>query len=199
VSLYESLFRMFPGDVEKYDRLGEISERIGNHHTNAAPRNVYPTADGHIALSASSQSIFENLARAIGNPELIEDERFETNSARVEHASELDEYITPWIAERETDEVLDELGEGDAVVAPVYDMSDIFADEQYAARDDIIAIDDDDLGRIKTMNTVPKFSRTPGTVDHLGPHHGQHNDEIFLDELELDKEIYDQLQHENII
>lgn len=199
VSLYESLFRMFPGDVEKYDRLGEISERVGNHHANAAPRNVYSTSDGYIALSASSQSIFENLAHAIGHPELIEDDRFVTNSARVEHASELDEYIAPWIAERTTETVLDELGEGDAVVAPIHDMSDIFEDEQYAARDDIIAVEDEDIGRIKTMNTVPKFSRTPGSVDHLGPRHGQHNDEVFLDELGLDEEIYDELQYENVI
>lgn len=199
VSLYESLFRMFPGAVEKYDRLGEVSERIGNHHTNAAPRNVYATSDGHIALSASSQSIFENLARAIGYPELIEDERFATNSARVEHADELDAYIAPWIAERTTDAVLDELGEGDAVVAPIYDMSDIFTDKQYAARDDIITVEDDALGSVKTMNTVPKFSRTPGSVDHLGPRHGQHNDEVFLDELDLDENVYDELQREGIV
>lgn len=199
VSLYESLFRMFPGAVEKYDRLGEVSERIGNHHTNAAPRNVYATSDGHIALSASSQSIFENLARAIGHPELIEDERFATNSARVEHAIELDAYIAPWIAERTTEDVLDELGEGDAVVAPVYDIEDIFTDEQYAARENIITVEDEDLGSIKTMNTVPKFSRTPGAVEHLGPRHGQHNDEIFLDELALDEEMYDELQRGGII
>lgn len=199
VSLYESLFRMFPGAVEKYDRLGETSERIGNHHANAAPRNVYTTADGHIALSASSQSIFENLALAIGHPELIEDERFATNGARVEHATELDTYIAPWIAERTTETVLKELGEGDAVVAPIYDMEDIFTDEQYAARDDIIAVDDDDLGQIQTMNTVPKFSRTPGSIEHLGPRHGQHNDEIFLGELGLDREMYDELQHKGIV
>lgn len=199
VSLYESLFRMFPGAVEKYDRLGETSERIGNHHANAAPRNVYATADGYIALSASSQSIFENLALAIGHPELIEDERFATNGARVEHATELDTYIAPWIAERTTETVLKELGEGDAVVAPIYDMEDIFTDEQYAARDDIIAVDDDDLGQIQTMNTVPKFSRTPGSIEHLGPRHGQHNDEIFLGELGLDREMYDELQHKGIV
>lgn len=199
VSLYESLFRMFPGDVEKYDRLGECSERIGNHHTNAAPRNVYPTADGHVALSASSQSIFENLARAIGHPELVEDERFATNGARVEHADELDEYIAPWTAERTTDDVLDALDEGDAVVAPIYDMSDIFEDEQYAAREDIIKIEDEDVGTIKTMNTVPKFSRTPGEVEHLGPRHGQHNAEVFLDELDLDQRTYEELEREGVI
>lgn len=199
VSLYESLFRMFPGAVEKYDRLGELSERIGNHHTNAAPRNVYATTDGYVALSASSQSIFENLARAIGHPELIEDERFATNGARVKHAEELDGYIAPWIEARTTEDVLEALGEDDAVVAPVYDMSDIFEDEQYAARDDIIAVEDPDFGSIKTMNTVPKFSRTPGRVEHLGPRLGEHNDEVYLEELGLDPKLYETLQREGIV
>lgn len=199
VSLYESLFRLFPGAVEKYDRLGERSERIGNHHTNAAPRNVYSTSDGYVALSASSQSIFENLARAIGQPQLIEDERFGTNAGRVEHANELDAHIAPWIAERTTEGVLEELGDGDAVVAPIYDMGDIFEDEQYAAREDIITVEDPELGPTKTMTTVPTFSRTDGTVEHLGPRLGEHNEEIYLDELGLDSELYAQLQQEEIV
>lgn len=199
ISLLESLFRMFPGDVEKYDKQGTVSERIGNHHTNAAPRNVYETRDGYVALSASAQSIFENLAEIIGHPELVDDPRFKDNGARVEHADELDEYIAPWIAERTTDAVLAELSAGDAVVAPIYDMRDIFADEQYQARNDIVEVDDEDVGPIKTQNTLPKFSRTPGSVDHLGPRHGEHNYEVYVDDLGLDEETFAELQEEGVI
>lgn len=199
VSLLESLFRLFPGDVEKYSKQGAVSERNGNHHTNAAPRNVYEAADGYVALSASAQSIFENLAPTIGHPELVEDPRFEDNRSRVEHADELDEYIAPWIAERSVDEVLAELEDGDAVVAPIYDMRDIFEDDHYAARDAIVEVDDEDIGTIETHNTVPKFSRTPGSVDHLGPRQGQHNREVFLDELGLDEATFAELQAENVI
>ncbi|MFB6179416.1 MAG: CaiB/BaiF CoA transferase family protein [Halorientalis sp.] len=199
VSLLESLFRMFPGDVEKYDKRGEVSERIGNHHTNAAPRNVYETQDGYVALSASSQSIFENLAKIIGHPELVDDPQFADNGSRVRHADELDEYIAPWIAERSTETVLEELRAGDAVVAPVYDTSDVFEDEQYRARDAIVDVEDDDVGPIKTQNTVPKFSRTPGSVDHLGPRHGEHNHEVYVEELGLDEETVASLREDGVI
>jgi crotonobetainyl-CoA:carnitine CoA-transferase CaiB-like acyl-CoA transferase len=199
VSLLESLFRLFPGGVEKYSRHGDVSRRNGNHHTNAAPRNVYEAADGYVALSASAQSIFENLAPAIGHPELVDDPRFEDNQSRVEHAAELDEYIAPWIADRTVDEVLQELEDGDAVVAPIYDMSDIFEDEQYAARDAILEVDDDDLGSIATQNTFPKFSRTPGSVEHLGPRQGEHNREVYVEELGLDEETFAELQASNVI
>jgi len=199
VSLLESLFRMFPGDVEKYDAQGAVSERIGNHHTNAAPRNVYETRDGYVALSASSQSIFENLAEIIGHPELVDDPRFADNGSRVEHADELDEYIAPWIAERTTEDVLTEPGEGDAVVAPIYDMSDVVADDQYQARDAIVEVDDEDVGRIRTQNTVPKFSRPTGTVEHLGPRHGEHTHEVYVEELGLDEGTVAELRDDGVI
>ncbi len=199
VSLYESLFRMFPGDVEAYDRLGQVRERRGNHHSNAAPRNVYEAQDGYVALSASAQSIFENLAETVGHPELLDDERFATNDARVEHADELDEYIAPYIAERTVEEAIADLGAGDAVVAPVYDVSDVFEDEQYAARDNLVEVTDEDVGKITTHGVVPRLTRTPGAVEHLGPRHGQHNEAVYESELGLDEETLDDLRNQGVI
>ncbi|TSD13327.1 CoA transferase [Haloglomus irregulare] len=199
VSLYESLFRMFPGDVEAYDRLGEVRERRGNHHSNAAPRNVYEATDGYVALSASAQSIFENLAETVGHPELVEDERFATNDARVEHADELDAYIAPYIAERTVAEAVADLGAGDAVVAPVYDVSDVFADAQYAARDTLVSVTDEDVGEITTHGVVPRLTRTPGSVERLGPRRGQHNDTVYGDELGLETAVLADLREQGVI
>jgi formyl-CoA transferase len=199
VSLLESLFRFFPAAVTKYDRTGETGERLGNRHENAAPRNVYETADGYVALSASQQSIFENLAAIIGHPELVADPRFADNAARVEHAEELDGYIAPWIAERTTDEVLDELRAGDAVVAPIYDIGDILADDHYQARGAFVEVDDADLGPTKTSATFPRFSRTPGSVDGLGPRHGEHNRNVYVGEVGLDEETFADLRDSGVI
>jgi formyl-CoA transferase len=199
VSLLESLFRFFPADVTKYDRTGETGERLGNRHENAAPRNVYEAADGYVALSASQQSIFENLADIIGHPELVADPRFEDNAARVEHADELDEYIAPWIAERSVEAVLAELRAGDAVVAPIYDIEDIVTDEHYQARDAFVEIGDPDLGPTTTSAVVPKFSRTPGGVDHLGPRQGEHNHEVYVGDLGLDEATLGALREQDVV
>jgi crotonobetainyl-CoA:carnitine CoA-transferase CaiB-like acyl-CoA transferase len=199
MSLYEPLFRLFLSEVEAYDRLGEVRERVGNHHENAAPRNVYETADGYMTLSASAQSIFENVMDAIDRPDLVDDPRFADNERRVENADELDEYIEAWTRKRTTDEAIAAMEAADAVVGPVYDMSDIFADEQYRARGDIVEVEDEDLGTLKTAAPVPRFSRTPGAVDHAGPRHGQHNDEVFLGELDLPEAAYDRLRDDGVI
>jgi formyl-CoA transferase len=199
VSLYEAMFRLFPGDVEGFDRKGVVRERMGNHHPSAAPRNVYETADGYVALSASSERIFARLCETIGHPELTEDERFATNEARVEHADDLDGYIEDWTRERTTEAAIDALEEGGAVVAPVYDVADIFEDEQYRAREDIVEVDDEDVGPTKTQNALPKFSRTDGEVRHLGPRHGEHTEEVLVEELGLSEAEVQALQERDVI
>lgn len=199
VSLYEPLFRMFIPDVEAYDCLDHVRERTGNRHPSTAPRNVYETADGYLTLSASSQQIFENVMEAIDRPELVDDPRFNDNKSRVENVKELDAAIGDWTSEQSTREAIRRMEACDAIVGPVYDMEDIFEDDQYQARESFVEVDDDQLGPVKTPLTVPRFSRTPGTVDHLGPTHGEHNEEVYLDELGLDAEEFGRLKAEEVI
>ena len=48
-------------------------ERVGNDFPDAAPRSLYRTGDERwLGLSATSQSTFEGLSRAMGMPELID-------------------------------------------------------------------------------------------------------------------------------
>lgn len=199
VSLYEPLFRLFLGDVEAYDRLERVRSRTGNRHPSAAPRNVYETADGYLTLSASSQRIFENVMHAIDRPDLITDPRFENNDKRVENVEELDATIEAWTKQRSTEEAIEQMEVADAIVGPVYDMADIFEDEQFDARNDIITVEDQDLGEVKMAATIPKFSRTPGKVRHSGPDHGRHNDAVFVKELGLERERYETLREQGVI
>ncbi len=199
ISLYEPLFRLFVGDVETYDRKGEVKERTGNQHPNAAPRNVYETADGHVTLSASNQRTFERVARAIGREDLLEDPRFETNERRVENADLLDAEIEDWTSERATRVVIETIESGGGIVGPVYDIADIFQDDQYLARGDVVQVDDPDVGPTRTHGIVPKFSRTPGDIEHLGPGHGEHTDEVLREELGIPEERLEELADEGVI
>lgn len=199
MSLYEPLFGPFPGDIEAYDRNGRVRGRTGNRHPSAAPRNVHATADGYVTLSASSQAVFENVAAAIDRPDLLDDERFATNDDRVENAAALDAAIEAWTSERPTEAVVATMGDHDAIVGPVYDVADAFEDDQYRAREALVAIEDPEFGELRTAAPVPKFSRTPGEVDHVGPRHGQHNEEVYLGEVGLDESEYERLRAEGIV
>ena len=63
--------------------------------------------------------------------------------------------------------------------APVYDISDLVADEQLAHREVFISVDDQQLGSMTVQAPVPRFSSASGTVGHLGPRLGEHNAEVY--------------------
>lgn len=199
VSLFEPLFRLFVSHVEGYSTTGEVPGRTGNRSTNSAPRNMYETADGYVALSASSQRIFENVARAIDRPELVEDPRFATNEARLEHVEALDEVIEAWTRQRSTEAAVETMSAADAIVGPVYDVADAFEDEQYAARGALVELDDDRLGPVTTQGVVPRLSRTPGEVAHLGPAHGEHNEAVYVGEFGIGRDRFDALRADGVV
>jgi crotonobetainyl-CoA:carnitine CoA-transferase CaiB-like acyl-CoA transferase len=85
------------------------------------------------------------------------------------------------------------------VVGPVYGAADIVADPHYQAREDIIEIDDAELGHTRMLGIVPKFSDTPGAVEHAGPTVGQHNAAIYGSWLGLEQPDLDELKERGII
>ena len=83
---------------------------------------------------------------------------------------------------------MDQLIPAGGVVGPVYDAAQIMEDPHFQAREDIIDIDDPELGQTKMLGVVPKFSVTPGAVEHAGPTVGEHNQHIYGSWLGLDEE-----------
>jgi formyl-CoA transferase len=180
VSLIEPMLQLTGPQPMRYEELGDIEERSGNQSTSSAPRNVYQTEDERwVALAASSQPLAMRVFDAIGRPELKTDPKFEDNESRVEHKAELNKIIRDWISERTREEVLDTFDEKDATIAPVYNIEDIMNDEHYQDRNAIVDVQDDDLGEAPIQNVFPKFSETPGEIQHLGPDLGEHNEEVF--------------------
>jgi crotonobetainyl-CoA:carnitine CoA-transferase CaiB-like acyl-CoA transferase len=199
-SLIEPIFSILGPQPLRYDELGEIEERTGNQSTSSAPRNVYRTGDDRwIAISASAQPLAERTFQAIDRPELVDDPRFADNESRVEHVEELDEIIQDWMDDHTREEVIEAFEAADATLAPVYNIEDILEDEHYQAREAAVEIDDPDLGSGLVQNTFPKFSETPGRIDHLGPSLGEHNDAVFGGLLGYDSELLSEFREEGVI
>ena len=75
----------------------------------------------------------------------------------------------------------------DAAVAPVNDIAQIVADPHFQARENIVAVADEELGGpLRMQNVAGKLSATPGTVRWAGPRVGEHNHEILVGRLGLD-------------
>ena len=188
VSLFEPLFRLCIPHITMFDMLGINRERVGNDFPDAAPRSLYKTSDDRwLGLSATSQSTFERLAQAMGMPDLISRPEFKDNAARLENRDSLNDELQGWLGQRDLEEIMDQLIPSGGVVGPVYDAPQIMSDPHYQARENIIDIDDPELGKTKMLGIVPKFSETPGAVNHAGPNVGEHNQRIYGSWLGLDE------------
>jgi len=179
VSLYEGLFRMMDAAVSHYSVSGQVQERSSGIRGAASPSGTFRSSDGKwFVLTCSTDRTFANLTQAMDREELLEDPRFATNTARVQHNEDVEAVVGEWLAARPWEEIKARL---DAVGAPVnliYSIADIFNDPHYAAREDIVEVEHPRFGKLHMPGIMPKFSRTPGAIRWIGPELGEHTAEV---------------------
>ncbi len=179
LSLFEPLHGILGPWSAHYVATGEVQARLGNASDVAAPRGVYLCADGkHIAMSASMQSMWEQVAHAMGQPELINDPRFKTPSDRVEHRDALDELVAAFFAERTLEDNLDYCAKAGITVGPIANAAELIDHPYIRGRGVLVDAADDDLGSIPMHQVFPRLSGTPGAIREPAPELGQHNDEM---------------------
>jgi crotonobetainyl-CoA:carnitine CoA-transferase CaiB-like acyl-CoA transferase len=171
-------------------------ERIGSGSNTSAPRNVYRCADGnYVALSGSTGTMARRVFEVIGRPDMIEDARFRTNAARVEHRALVDEAVSAWFAGKRRDDALRLMREAHVTAGPVYTIADAMADAHFREREIIVEVDDPEIGGLPMHNIVPRLSRTPGVLRRPAPCLGEHTDAV-LAEAGLDPEAITRLRQE---
>ncbi|GAA3909285.1 CaiB/BaiF CoA-transferase family protein [Microbacterium invictum] len=102
---------------------GERIPRLGRGHAQIVPYQAFECSDGNfVMVGAFTNGFWRSLCAAVGRDEWIEDERFATNAARVEHR----ELLIPQIAEimltRTRDEWQDALDAADVPNSPVLEL-----------------------------------------------------------------------------
>ncbi len=208
LGLYESIFRLLEFDPIQYDHALDdpvrnatrIHMREGNQLSYVAPSNMFKTKDGFwITLAASNQNIFRALVHAIDREDLLANPKFVDNEARVKHREEINAIITDWIEARTLEEVAAVFDPAELAYGPVLNMEDVFKHPQYLAREMLVRVRDAQLGDAVVQNVIPKFSKTPGEIKHLGPTLGEHNEEIYCGLLGYSKERLQELRDAGVI
>ncbi len=199
-AIYESVLNMMESLVTEYDVAGYVRERTGAILPNVSPSNVFDTADGKLLLIAANQdTVFIRLAAVMGRPELAEDERYATHSARGRYQVELDDMINDWTRTIPLTELEELLNENGVPCGLIYKAEDMLKDEHFKAREAIVEVEHPDFGPMKIQNVAPKLSDTPGAVRHAGPELGQHNDYVYGEVLKLDDAAQADLREKGII
>jgi len=111
--------------------------------------------------------------------DLAAPETFAFVDQRMARKDEINRIVQDWMSRHSYEEVMALCLEGDVPLGPINTIADIFQDEQFAARGNLLKLQDPQAGEVVVPNVVPRLSRTPGEVRSLGPGLGQHNEEIY--------------------
>ena len=172
----------------------DISRRRGN--VMSAMVGVFPSADGHIGLHVMPRN-WPWFARAMGRPDLIDDPRFRDNRSRLQHNDELEAIVRAWAAGQSAKGIYRTAGAARVPVAFVHTLGDLLASPQLRARRYFQETDHPKAGRLTYPG--PPFRPFAGGESASGgsevqwrqgrsPLLGEHNQEIFCDELGLGRQ-----------
>ena len=163
-----------------YLATGENPKRIGNQHPNILPYQVMPTSDGYIVLSVGNDPTFERFCKLAECEELLEDERFQTNAARVSNRDHVTEKLNEITKKKNSEWWLDNLEKEKIGSGPINNLEQVFADPHVIAREMVIEMDHPATGRkpMKLIANPIKLSATPPTYRKPPPLLGEHTDEV---------------------
>ncbi len=196
-ALYESVFRCTGELAPAYGAHGVVRERGGPHNDdNACPNGHFPTADGRwVAITCPTDKLFARLAEAMGKPDLTADHVFGRQEERLAYHHQVNEIVRDWTGTLSCSEIVERCSAVGAPAGPLNTIADIFGDRQVHARRTLVAVEDEDLGEtLMVPNTVPRLSRTPGEIRHLGPRLGAHTVAVLGELLGLTPEEIDRLR-----
>ena len=188
-SLLEAGIAYTVWESSEYFAAGAVPGPLGSAHRVNAPYQALRTADGYINIGAASQPTWEQFCRAIGQDALIDDPRYKEPNDRKTREGELAELLESILSEHTTDYWMAQLDAAGVVAGPIYDMAQVYADEQAQAREMLITLDDAELGQLRNIGIPVKLSATPGRIRQRAPALGEHTHEILREHGYADAEI----------
>jgi crotonobetainyl-CoA:carnitine CoA-transferase CaiB-like acyl-CoA transferase len=199
-SLYGSVLRILEWTIPAYDRLGTVRAREGNRLSNSAPLDNYPTADGnYVCVVAGGDANFGRLCRAMGRLDLLDDPRFATLADRARNGDTINGVVAAWTSNLSAADVERACVAHDVPVATAYTARDIAADAHFAARHDLVAVDDPVLGPLRQQAPYPRLVGESAPVPGGAPTLGEHNREVWCDLVGLTPSELEELQSKGIV
>ena len=173
-SLFEAALAYTIWESNEYWATGRPPRRLGTAHRLAAPYQVFPTADGWIAIGAANQRNWELLAQAIGRADLLHNAAFATNADRMANLPQLVETLTATLKTRTTAGWLQALEEAGVPCGPVLELDQVYQHQQTRARAMDIEMEHPVAGHVHAIGFPVKYSGTPGHLYRPAPVLGQH-------------------------
>jgi crotonobetainyl-CoA:carnitine CoA-transferase CaiB-like acyl-CoA transferase len=178
VSMFEAMAHFNLDDFTHYFSEGEVMGPYSR--PNVSQSYVFQCQDGGwLALHMSSPPKFwENLATAVGHPDMLERPEFASRDARIANYEQVAAFLTPIFATRSRADWCATLEQLEVPHAPVYTAPEVVETPQ--ARHLGLTVEDPagPHGVFRTIRSPLSFDGECSTAVSAPPVLGQHNDEL---------------------
>jgi crotonobetainyl-CoA:carnitine CoA-transferase CaiB-like acyl-CoA transferase len=141
-------------------------QRTGNRHggLSICPYNVYPAADGHIAIICNHDGHWQALAGFFGQEALACRPDYATRAGRVARMQEVDGIVAGWTRGLGKEALFKGLAEAGVPCAPVRELAEVQADPQLRFRRALLEEDHPEFGRIVLPTSPLCFEDVPRDI-----------------------------------
>jgi len=201
ISLLDTQVSLLSIQGLNYLTSGEVPGLLGNAHPNIVPYQVFPTADGNIIVAVGNDDQFKRYCEFAGVPELINDERFVTNKARVQNREALTQILNDVMRQNSSAYWLEALEKNKITCGPINNIDQVFDDAQVVARGMKIEMNHPATGGepLSLIGSPSKMSVTEVSYRHAPPMLGQHTEEVLEELLGLDAAECKRLREQGVI
>ena len=197
VSLLESALAYTMYESSIYFTTGKISTPDGSAHRLTAPYQAFKTKDGYINIGAANQSNWERLLNVLGLENLNKDPEFSDSKSRQVNRKKLEKILEKIFITKSSKEWIKILIENSIPSGPIYNMKEVWEDEQVKYRKMDVELDHPKQKNIRNIGVAVKLSKTPGKIKTSAPLYGEHSIKI-LKELGYSEEEIKKLIKSNI-
>jgi crotonobetainyl-CoA:carnitine CoA-transferase CaiB-like acyl-CoA transferase len=188
VSQFEASLHFLAPALLDHDLSGRVAGREGNRSDHAAPHGAYPCAgdDRWIALSVRSDGEWRALARALGRPAWLAEERFATHAGRVAAGEALDAMIAETTRGEDAQALMDRLQAGGVAAGVVQCALDLHADPVLAGWGFFQWLEHPERPPAPYDGHALRLEGTPGRLRRAAPALGEHTALVLREVLGMD-------------
>jgi crotonobetainyl-CoA:carnitine CoA-transferase CaiB-like acyl-CoA transferase len=165
-------------EVVNYFADGEIPERLGSASRQNAPYQAFQTKDGFVNVGTGNEQLWRKFCEVLHLQRLVDDPRFDTNTLRVKHQSELATKIAPSIKSLTTRECQDLFNKAGIPSGPIYNIGEAYQDPQTRDREMLVEYKHPLAGIVRNIGFPIKFSEMKTSVTRHPPLLGEHTLEV---------------------
>ena len=181
-SLLESQLTWLENYAGEYFATGEEPPKRGSMHPQVVPYQPIEAGDGKwFILGVGSDNLWNKFCDLADLGHLKEDDRFYTNSKRVENRDALMPAVAAAIKQKSAAEWIAALQGAGIPAGPIRNIGEALADPQLIARHFIVELEHPLIGSIKSLATPIHFNKTGVTFRTHPPLLGEQSEAILTD------------------